>query len=235
MMNKSFAIRNILFVAMLIFISPVQANDIYIQQSGDNLDLDISQDGQNNVIGTSQTGVTLTGNAMTFNIDQIGGANVVSAVVKGVTYTGNIDLTGDSNDVALLCDSAGAGNCDTVSLSIDITGSSADINVSVGEAADAENFTGTIDITSGASETVTLTVDGKSAIADIDISNSPGSAGHTATIDINDDGDVNGHTLTHSHTGDGGLINITQSGLYDNIINLTTSGDGAEIDITQDD
>ena len=234
-MNKSFAIRNILFVAMLIFISPVQANDIYIQQSGDNLDLDISQDGQNNVIGTSQTGVTLTGNAMTFNIDQIGGANVVSAVVKGVTYTGNIDLTGDSNDVALLCDSAGAGNCDTVSLSIDITGSSADINVSVGEAADAENFTGTIDITSGASETVTLTVDGKSAIADIDISNSSGSAGNTATIDINDDGDVNGHTLTHSHTGDGGLINITQSGLYDNIINLTTSGDGAEIDITQDD
>ena len=235
MMNKSFAIRNILFVAMLIFISPVQANDIYIQQSGDNLDLDISQDGQNNVIGTSSTGVTLTGNAMTFNIDQIGGANVVSAVVKGVTYTGNIDLTGDSNDVALLCDSAGAGNCDTVSLSIDITGSSADINVSVGEAADAENFTGTIDITSGASETVTLTVDGKSAIADIDISNSSGSAGNTATIDINDDGDVNGHTLTHSHTGDGGLINITQSGLYDNIINLTTSGDGAEIDITQDD
>ena len=235
MMNKSFAIRNILFVAMLIFISPVQANDIYIQQSGDNLDLDISQDGQNNVIGTSQTGVTLTGNAMTFNIDQIGGANVVSAIVKGVTYTGNIDLTGDSNDVALLCDSAGAGNCDTVSLSIDITGSSADINVSVGEAADAETFTGTIDITSGASETVTLTVDGKSAIADIDISNSQGSAGNTAVIDINDDGDVNGHTLTHSHTGDGGLINITQSGLYDNIINLTTSGDGAEIDITQDD
>ncbi len=235
MMNKSFAIRNILFVAMLIFISPVQANDIYIQQSGDNLDLDISQDGQNNVIGTSQTGVTLTGNAMTFNIDQIGGANVVSAIVKGVTYTGNIDLTGDSNDVALLCDSAGAGNCDTVSLSIDITGSSADINVSVGEAADAETFTGTIDITSGASETVTLTVDGKSAIADIDISNSLGSAGNTAVIDINDDGDVNGHTLTHSHTGDGGLINITQSGLYDNIINLTTSGDSADIDITQDD
>jgi hypothetical protein len=120
-------------------------------------------------------------------------------------------------------------------LSIDITGSSADINVSVGEAADAENFTGTIDITSGASETVTLTVDGKSAIADIDISNSQGSAGNTAVIDINDDGDTNGHTLTHSHTGDGGLINITQSGLYDNIISLTTSGDGAEIDITQDD
>jgi hypothetical protein len=223
------------FVLFFFSVGSGFANDIYIQQSGNNLDLDISQDGQNNVIGTAQTGVTLAGNAMTFNIDQIGGANVVSAIVKGVTYTGNIDLTGNSNDVALLCDSAGAGNCDTVSLSIDITGSSADINVSVGEAADAETFTGTIDITSGASETVTLTVDGKSAIADIDISNSQGSAGNTAVIDINDDGDTNGHTLTHSHTGDGGLINITQSGLYDNIISLTTSGDGAEIDITQDD
>lgn len=221
--------------AFLIFVSPVFANDIYIQQSGNTLDLDITQDGQNNVAGTSSAGIVLQGNTMTFNIDQVGNSNVVSATIKGVTYTGNIDLTGDSNDVALLCDSAGAGNCDTVSLSIDITGSSADINVSVGEAADAETFTGTIDITSGASETVTLTVDGKSAIADIDISNSQGSAGNTAVIDINDDGDVNGHTLTHSHTGDGGLINITQSGLYDNIINLTTSGDNAEIDITQDD
>lgn len=181
-MNKSFSIRSILFVAMLFFLSPVQANDIYIQQSGNNLDLDITQDGQNNVAGTSQTGITLTGNAMTFNIDQVGNSNVVSAIIKGVTYTGNIDLTGNSNDVALLCDSAGAGNCDTVSLSIDITGSSADINVSVGEAADAENFTGTIDITSGASETVTLTVDGKSAIADIDISNSQGSAGDRKSV-----------------------------------------------------
>ena len=223
------------FVLFFFSVAPVFANDIYIQQAGDNLDLDITQDGQNNVAGTSSTGIALDGNTMTFNIDQVGNSNVVSAIINGNTYTGNIDLTGDSNDVALLCDSAGAGNCDTVSLSIDITGSSADINVSVGEAADAENFTGTIDITSGASETVTLTVDGKSAIADIDISNSSGSAGNTATIDINDDGDVNGHTLTHSHTGDGGLINITQSGLYDNIINLTTSGDGAEIDITQDD
>jgi len=31
------------------------------------------------------------------------------------------------------------------------------------------------------------------------------------------------------------VINMTQSGLYDNIINVTTSGDNANIDITQDD
>ena len=167
--------------AFLIFVSPVFANDIYIQQSGNTLDLDITQDGQNNVAGTSSAGIVLQGNTMTFNIDQVGNSNVVSATIKGVTYTGNIDLTGSSNDVALLCSSASTGNCDTVSMSIDVTGSSADINVNIGEGADAENFTGTIDVTSAADETITLTANGKSAIADIDVTNSLGSAGNTAT------------------------------------------------------
>ena len=238
-MNKLKTFMYGLFLlSSLSLVTPVLANDIYITQSGDDLDLDITQDGQNNVAGTSGTGITLSGDTMTFNIDQIGNSNVVSAKINGDTYTGNIDLTGNSNNVALLCDSTGttgSGNCETVSMSIDVTGSSATVVVSIGENNDAVNFVGTMDITSAADETVTLTVDGKNADADIDITNSNGSVGNTAVYDINDDGDINGHSLTHSHTGDGGVINITQSGLYDNKVQLTTSGDDAEIDITQDD
>ena len=222
-------------IASLFLFSPVFANDIYIQQSGDNLDLDVTQDGQNNVAGTSVTGLSLTGNTMTFSISQVGNANVITTTINGNTYTGNINLTGGSNEVDLLCDSAGAGNCETVSMSIDVTGSSADLTVSIGESADAQNFVGTLDITSGAAETVTLTADGTNADADIDISNSLGSSGNTATYDINGDGDTNGHSLTHSHTGDGAVINMTQSGIYDNKIDVTTSGDNANIDITQSD
>ena len=216
-------------------ISTSLANDIYIQQSGDNLDLDVTQDGQNNVAGTSVTGLSLTGDTMTFSISQVGNSNVITTTIDGNTYTGNINLTGGSNTVDLLCDSSGAGNCETVSMSIDVTGDSADITVSIGESGDAQNFVGTLDITSGAAETVTLTVDGTNADADIDISNSLGSAGNTATYDINGDGDTNGHSLTHSHTGDGAVINMTQSGIYDNVIDVTTSGDNANIDITQSD
>jgi len=238
-MNKFKTFMYGLFLlSSLSLVTPVLANDIYITQSGDDLDLDITQDGQNNVAGTSSTAIQLTGDTMTFNIDQVGNSNVVSAIINGDTYTGNIDLTGNSNNVALLCDStgtAGSGNCETVSMSIDVTGSSATVVVSIGENADAVNFVGTMDITSAAAETVTLTVDGQNADADIDISNSSGLTGNTAVYDINDNGDVNGHSLTHSHTGDGGVINITQSGLYDNKLQLTTSGDDAEIDITQDD
>jgi hypothetical protein len=234
-MNKKFSLQTVFLVSMLFFLSPAYANDIYIQQSGDNLDLDITQDGQNNVAGTSLTGIALDGNTMTFSISQVGNSNIVSTTINGNTYTGNINLTGDSNDVALLCDSADAGNCETVSMSIDVTGDSADVNVSIGESADAQNFVGTIDITSAASETITLTADGTNADADIDITNSLGSAGNTATYDINGDGDVNGHSLKHSHTGDGAVINMTQSGIYDNKIDVTTSGDNANIDITQSD
>ena len=213
-------------------LTPAVANDIYIQQSGDNLDLDITQDGQNNQAGNSTTAMSLTGNTMTFSISQVGDSNVIEALINGTTYTGNINLTGGLNTVDLDC---AASNCDTVSMSIDVTGDSADITVDLGSTADASDYVGTIDITSAAAETFTLTVNAAAADADIDITNSSGLTGNTSTYTQTGDGDSAGHSLTHSHTGDGGVINMSQSGIYDNTIDVTTSGDNAAIDITQTD
>jgi len=215
-----------------LLITPAVANDIYIQQSGDNLDLDITQDGQNNVAGNSTTAMSLTGNNMTFSISQVGDGNVIEATINGATYTGNINLTGGLNTVDLDCTS---GNCDTVSMSIDVTGDSADVTVNLGSTADASDYTGTIDITSAATETFTLTVNAAAADADIDITNSSGTVGNTSSYTQTGDGDTNGHSLTHNHTGDGAVINMSQSGIYDNKINVTTSRDNATIDITQTD
>jgi len=213
-------------------LTPAVANDIYIQQSGDNLDLDITQDGQNNQAGNSTTAMSLTGDTMTFSISQVGDSNVIEATINGTTYTGNINLTGGLNTVDLDC---AASNCDTVSMSIDVTGDSADITVDLGSTADASDYVGTIDITSAAAETFTLTVNAAAADADIDITNSLGTVGNTSSYTQTGDGDTNGHSLTHSHTGDGGVINMSQSGIYDNTIDVTTSGDNAAIDITQTD
>ena len=220
-----------LFAAMMLM-TPVMANDIYIEQSGDNLDLDITQDGQNNVAGNSTTAMSLTGGSMTFSISQVGDSNVIEASINGATYTGNINLTGGLNTVDLDCAS---GNCDTVSMSIDVTGDSADVTVNLGSTADASDYVGTIDITSAASETFTLTANAAAADADIDITNSSGLTGNTSTYSQTGDGDSAGHSLTHNHTGDGGVINMSQSGIYDNKIDVTTSGDNAAIDITQTD
>ena len=213
-------------------LTPAVANDIYIQQSGDNLDLDITQDGQNNQAGNSTTAMSLTGDTMTFSISQVGDSNVIEATINGTTYTGNINLTGGLNTVDLDC---AASNCDTVSMSIDVTGDSADITVDLGSTADSSDYVGTIDITSAAAETFTLTVNAAAADADIDISNASGTVGNTSSYTQTGDGDTNGHSLTHNHTGDGAVINMSQSGIYDNTINVTTSGDNAAIDITQTD
>ena len=54
-------------------------------------------------------------------------------------------------------------------------------------------------------------------------------------IDIDGNGDVVGHTLIHTHTGGIADVDITQSGVNDRMITLTTSGDNADIDISQTD
>ena len=54
-------------------------------------------------------------------------------------------------------------------------------------------------------------------------------------VDIDGDGDSAGHTYIHTHTGSIADVDITQSGIYDNMITLTTSGDNHNIDIIQRD
>ena len=73
-------IKNTVLALLFVFgvSSIASANDIYITQSGDTLDLDITQDGQNNVIGTSTTDVELTGDSMTLTITQTGNSNVAA-------------------------------------------------------------------------------------------------------------------------------------------------------------
>ena len=64
--------------------APSFANDIYITQSGDNLDLDITQDGQDNEFGDSTTDASLTGDLMTFSITQTGNFNKIDIEIEVV-------------------------------------------------------------------------------------------------------------------------------------------------------
>ena len=149
------------------------ANDIYIEQVGDNLDLDIVQDGQNNVIGTSTQSVLLGGTTsaaddMTFDITQTGDSNTISAQIQGNNYTGTWSFTGDSNTVALMCDSAAAGNCETVTLNIAGTGDSQQYTINIGESADADSAT--VNFTVDDDSTVTtLDIDGTSAAVTVNV------------------------------------------------------------------
>jgi len=217
------------------------ANDIYIEQVGDTLDLDITQDGQDNVIGSSVQAVVLgqTGSAadtMTFDITQTGDYNTISAQIQGNNYTGTWSFTGDSNTVALMCDSAAAGNCETVTLNITAVGDSQAYTIDIGQSADSDSATVAFSVTDD-NTVVDLDIDGKAATVSVtvDKNNSLAAGNNTFDLDITGDGDSTGHVLTLDVKGKGNDVTISQSGVYDNTVNLQTVGDNADIDITQTD
>jgi len=212
---------------------PVSANDIYVTQSGASLTLDVLQDGQNNTIGNSTTASTSTGASTNLNIDQVGNSNIITYQINGASYTGVINLQGNSNNVDLNCDSTGNNSsCGTANAVINFTGNSNDIDLDIGQTSAATSAD--VDIvgqTGSDSNIVAATVDGTSAILTITINGDS----NNYLLDIDGNGDINGHTLVHSHTGGLADVDITQSGINDNIINLTTSGDSHNIDIIQRD
>ena len=222
----------IMFV-MLMVITPLFANDIYVTQSGASLTLDILQDGENNTIGNSTTASASTGATTNLNIDQVGNSNVITYQINGASYTGVINLQGNSNNVDLNCDSTGNNSsCGSANAVINFTGNSNDIDLDIGQTSAATSAD--VDIvgqTGSDSNVVAATVDGTSAILTITINGDS----NNYLLDIDGNGDINGHTLVHSHTGGLADVDITQSGVNDNLINLTTSGDSHNIDIIQRD
>ena len=226
--------KTIIGVIMLLLMTSWScANDIYVTQSGNALDLDITQDGENNTVGNSTTASASAGATTILNIDQIGNSNVITYQINGATYTGVINLVGNSNNVDLNCDSTGGNSsCGTANAVINFTGSSNDIDLDIGQTSSAN--TADVDIVgqSGSdSNVVAATVDGNSAVLTITVNGDT----NNYLIDIDGNGDSVGHTLIHSHTGGIADVDIIQSGTNDNMITLTTSGDNADIDISQTD
>ena len=226
--------KTIISVIMLILMTSLSyANDIYVTQSGASLDLDITQDGSNNTVGNSTTASASTGATTILNIDQIGDSNVITYQINGATYTGVINLVGNSNNVDLNCDSGGSNSsCGSANAVINFTGNSNDIDLDIGQTSSATSADVDIVGQSGSdSNVVAATVDGNSAILRITVNGDT----NNYLIDIDGNGDAVGHTLIHSHTGGIADVDIIQSGVNDNMITLTTSGDNHDIDISQTD
>lgn len=236
--------KKLIYVVSSIFIMTTSAwaNDIYITQSGDGLDLDITQDGQDNQFGNSTTGVTLNGDSMTFSVTQQGNFNTIAAVIKGNNYTGTWAFTGDTNTVDMLCDSTGGLNCEDVTLNITTTGDDNDFSFHIGEVADSDtliaNFTVTGDYSDydvdidGTNATVTVVANNSSSLSAASVN---GDEGNFVDIDVTGNGDILGNSIDLTIVGGGSTFDISQSGIYDNKIVGSFTGDGQDVDITQSD
>jgi len=240
---------------MTLFLTvPALANDIYITQVGDSLDLDIVQDGTDNQFGDSTTGITLSGDSMVFSITQTGDYNDIAAIINGDSYSGTWQFTGNTNVVDFKCDSlgtAGSGNCESVQLDITTTGDDNTFKFYIGENNDAGSSTVAFTVTGddnvvdadvdGVSSDITVVVNNSTsthvggATSATDVSLSSSNAGNIIDIDVDGDGDANGHLINLNLTGGGNVFTITQSGVGDNVVDATFTTNGSTIDITQSD
>ena len=69
-------------------------------QVGDNPDLDITQDGQNNKVGTDPVDMTLSGDDMTFAITQTGNTNSIrNPKVQTILVLGHLQVIPNAVDL----------------------------------------------------------------------------------------------------------------------------------------
>ena len=229
------------------------ANELYVSQIGDGLQLDITQTGSGNSIGNSTTDMVLQGDDMTFAITQTGDSNTIAATIKGATYTGTWDITGNSNAIDLLCSSSAAANCDNVTMTITVTGDSNTFDFDIGEVNDASGTTVTFTVDGdnnviessidGTNAELIVTIDNTSSLASGGVTNAATTVGNTALsasgdgniIDVEQNGDgLTGHSVKLDITGGGSTYNIIQdSSLTDQVIDGTFSGDGQKVNIHQ--
>jgi hypothetical protein len=239
--------KRFLFCIMLTMMSlPAMANDIYITQSGAGLDLELTQDGQNNVFGTSSARVVLTGTGAVWTMSQIGDNNVIAATINGSTYTGTWAITGSTNDILFTCDASASSKCETVDVDVAINGDYSNIDIRIGANSAATNTNVTLDV-DGNYNTFDADIDGTSlsqsaSPVTVTLDNTCSTCGTatsssnniTMNYDASGNGDSAGHKLVYHHIGTG-TVDIIQSGVYDTVIDASITSTGADVDITQTD
>jgi hypothetical protein len=222
------------------------SNSIYIVQSGAGLTLALTQDGQNNVFGTSGSKIILTGTSATWTMSQVGNSNVISATIKGATYTGTWAITGSSNDILFTCDASGSSKCETVDVDIAVNGDYSNIDIKIGANTTATNTNVTLDV-DGNYNTFDADIDGTSlsqsaSPVTVTLDNTCATCGTasssanniTMNYDASGNGDSQGHQLIYHHIGTG-TVDVIQSGVYDNLVDAAITSTGANVDITQTD
>jgi len=241
-------IRLMAFVASAMFWGSGYAadNSIYIDQSGDNSTITMTQDGSGNkvkgILANGTAGGTtdpakLTGNAQTINVEQIGQGN---SLALGANTTQGGSVSGYAN-VGVHLNYQATGNLNTALININNNGTGTaagnvvDIQQSGNTNTTTLRMTGTsnqftVNTTGGNSNTITADVNASNTVTTI---NHSGGGGNNTTVDMTgNSGQVSVTTVGASNTtsvtqsaysslGSQTLIDITGSG---NTTNVTQSG-----------
>jgi hypothetical protein len=150
-------------------------NEIYIDQTGNNVSIDIEQLGSSNLIGGTDavsgtmTAAVLNGGTWTFDINQIGSSNkFLTDGIYGDNFTGFFEFDGDSNVFEFSMDTTGLNTADFADINVDVTGSSNAFDWDIAQSSGA-SYLDLDFILDGDSSDITFDIDSDYYTAYIDI------------------------------------------------------------------
>ena len=209
-------------------------NEIYIDQSGNNANIDLEQLGSSNIIGGTDavagtmTALDLDGINLTLDINQIGSSNKFLGDILGDGITGFFEFDGDSNDFTIQVDPTDTYGADDGDFNVDVTGSSNDFTLDIGTTALAS----TLDLD--------WVIQGDSNTLDFDINYDLGTSyvdidGDSNTVNFSGSGKQGGYFYL-DQTGNGRTYNITQSStLAADWLKIISTGNSGTVCVIQND
>jgi hypothetical protein len=250
-------------ITMMVLVSAAFAadNSIYIDQSGDNSTIGVTQTGAGNVVrgiqgvGTGNTTpAKMYGNNSTVDIQQIGSTNTLNLGFNATTATGKaygIDLTyyvtGNSATATINSNNSNAGTSASNTIDVRQTGNNAGLNLDL--IGSNNSFTATT--AGGSNNTISATLNGDNITDTIAVSGGGGNGitlnqtstngtagitlvGASNTVSLTQSGTAgtNGHSFTYSATGSSNSMTATQTGTIDTTINVQSVGSGNTWNIT---
>lgn len=230
-------------------------NSIYIDQTGSNSTIDITQTGAGNVLrgiqgtGTSNaTPANMTGDASIVDIRQIGQDNTLNigySVTTATDFGYGIDLTyyvtGNNGTATFNINNSNEATAASNLIDVKQIGNSAMVNLLM--TGDKNSFTATTD--GGANNSILSTINANETINNISMTgggnntltqtitsnkatNNITTVGASNSITMSQTGvaGTNGHSATVDITGSSNTMSITQGGTVDNVLNVNSVGSG---------
>jgi len=222
--------KYILAVALSLFASQAFAqtvNGVYMDQSGSNSTITITQTGDNNAAGTSLKNNTFYGNSQVINISQIGSGNVGDFTIRGDGAHLTSNITGSLNTVTVNCGTGASGPgaaCTDAVITANATGGNNTVNVTTGAKSNSST---------------TLTGDHNNVLITNTTNNLLGAVstvsavGGYNNINLSQDGVAggNGFVASIDVTGSSNTIGVVQSGTVDSNVQIKSVGSSNNISV----
>ena len=216
-----------IMITMITFLSSTasgQSNDVYIEQVGDSLTLNIEQQGESNNVGNIEEDFVLGGDNMAVDILQEGDGNSIDGqIVNADGVVVDAAFVGDSNSLDINMGAMGevsdstvdidvAGDTNVIELTTAGSGTAIASDVDIAVVGSLNEF---ISVIESDNATLSMTVDGDANIFNTEQS---GWSDHSATVLLT--GSDNTVDILQENTLQSGTINI-ESTMSDSSIAIT--------------